>query len=183
MIGKIKFCTHCGHPVTLAIPRGDNRERHICERCDFIQYQNPKIVSGCIPCWGNKILLCKRAIEPRKGFWTVPAGYLEIGETIEQGARRETLEEACAVVESLDLYQIYNLPKIGQVYMIFKGTLEGPDGFGIGEESLDVRLVEETDIPWDKMAFKVIHSTLSRFVEERKQGEFSFRIDSTDYKW
>ena len=183
MIEKINFCTNCGDPVVREIPRGDNRERHVCECCGFIQYQNPKIVSGCIPYWGNRVLLCKRAIHPRKGLWTIPAGYLEIGETIEQGARRETLEEACAVVGDLELYQISNLPRVGQIYMIFKGRLKDPDGFGVGEESLDVRLVEDTEIPWDRLAFRVIHNALSRFVEEHRQGEFSFQVDSTKYKW
>ncbi len=174
----IKFCTHCGHPVTLAIPAGDNRHRHVCNHCGEIHYQNPKIVAGCIPIWDDRILLCKRAIEPRKGYWTIPAGFLENGESIEQGAARETREEACAEVSDQHLYQIYNLPRIGQVYILFRGQLHGPEAFGVGEESSTVHLVNEQDIPWDDLAFKVVHNTLLRFLSERRNGNFNVMMDS-----
>lgn len=174
----IKFCPYCSKQITLTIPEGDNRERHVCTHCGEIQYQNPKIVTGCIPIWEERILLCKRAIEPRKGYWTIPAGFLENGESIEQGAARETLEEACAEVVDQHLYQIYNIPRISQVYTLFRAQLRGPEDFGVGQESLEVKLVEEKDIPWDDIAFKVIHQTLLRFLSERRAGKFTFMVDS-----
>jgi len=164
--------------VILAIPEGDNRERHLCRNCGEIHYQNPKIVAGCIPVWEDKILLCKRAIEPRKGYWTIPAGFLENGESIEEGAARETWEEACADIIDLQLYQIYNLTRISQVYILFRARLQSATGFGVGEESLEVELVEENEIPWDDIAFKVVHNTLTRFLSERPTGNFNFNIDS-----
>ncbi len=175
-ISSIKFCPHCGNRVTLTIPAGDNRQRHVCTHCAEIQYQNPKIVSGCIAIWGKRILLCRRAIEPRRGYWTIPAGFLENGETIEEGATRETREEACAEVIDPHLYQIYNLPRIAQVYTLFRAQLHSPD-FAVGEESLDVQLVAEQDIPWDNMAFKVVHNTLLRFLSERRTGKFNIMVD------
>ncbi len=174
----INFCAKCGHATTLLIPDGDNRQRHVCNHCGEIHYQNPKIVVGCIPVWEDKILLCKRAIEPRKDLWTVPAGFLENGESIEQGAARETREEACAEIVDQHIYQIYNLPGINQVYILFRARLRGPQDFGIGAESLEVELVAEKDIPWEQIAFKVIHNTLRRFLSERQSGEFNFIIDS-----
>lgn len=177
-INAIKFCTACGTQVTLTIPAGDNRQRHVCPDCGEIQYQNPKIVTGCIPIWEERILLCKRAIEPRKGYWTIPAGFLENGESIEQGAARETREEACAEVVDQQLYQIYNIPRICQVYTLFRGKLRASDSFGVGQESLEVKLVEEKDIPWDDIAFRVIHQTLLRFFAERRTGDFNFMVDS-----
>jgi ADP-ribose pyrophosphatase YjhB (NUDIX family) len=174
----MKFCTHCGNHVTLAIPAGDNRERHLCGHCGEIHYQNPKIVAGCIPVWDDKILLCKRAIEPRKGYWTIPAGFLENGESIEEGAARETWEEACAPIVDLQLYQIYNLTRISQVYILFRAQLRDATSFGVGEESLEVELVAEKEIPWDEIAFKVVHKTLTRFLSERRTENFNFEIDS-----
>ena len=177
-MNTIKFCNRCGNPVTLVIPAGDNRQRHVCNHCGEIQYQNPKIVVGCIPIWQDRILLCKRAIEPRKGYWTIPAGFLENGESIEQGAARETLEEACAKVSDLQLYQIYNMPHIGQVYVLFRAQLPSPEAFGVGEESLAVKLVAEHDMPWDDLAFKVVRNTLLRFLSERQSGHFNMMVDS-----
>ena len=183
MNSAIKYCTSCGNQIELKIPPGDNRKRQVCDNCGTIQYQNPKIVSGCIPYWKDKILICKRAIEPRRGYWTIPAGYLEIGETIEQGAHRETWEEACAEVHNLNLYQIFDLPTIGQVYTIFTGELVDPDGFGVGEESLDVKMVTADEIPWDDLAFKVVSRSLMRFLEEKRSNRFTFEIGTIDHKW
>jgi len=174
----IKFCNICGDNITIAIPTGDNRERHICDGCGEVQYQNPKIVTGCIPVWQERILLCRRAIEPRKGLWTVPAGFMENHETLEEGAVRETLEEAQARVNNIQLYGIYNLPRISQVYVMFLAQLEREDGFGIGDESLEVELFTEPEIPWDQMAFRVIETALRRYLEERKRNIFS--IDLAD---
>ena len=177
----INYCTYCGYKVSIAIPDGDNRERHVCVECGEIQYQNPKIVAGCLPVWEDRILLCKRAIEPRKGYWTIPAGFMENDETIEEGAVRETWEEARARVTELHLYQIYNVTRVNQIYMLFRAELCEPDGFGVGPESLEVGLVEEKDIPWEEIAFKVIQNTLERYLEERRHGRYTFNMASTDH--
>lgn len=174
----IHYCTYCGYKVTITVPEGDNRERHVCLECGHIQYRNPKIVSGCIVVHEEKILLCKRAIEPRMGYWTIPAGFLETGETVEEGATRETWEEARASVTDVHLYQIYNMPRIAQIYMIYRSQLDNPQGFGPGPESLEVRLVDESAIPWDEMAFTVINKTLERYLDERRNGVFTIAVDS-----
>ena len=167
----LKFCSQCGASVELKIPDGDNLPRFICMQCETIHYQNPKIVTGCIPEWEDKILLCKRAIEPRIGLWTLPAGFMENRETTQQAAQRETQEEAHADVEILDLYALYNIPHISQVYILFRAKLLNLN-FKPGIESLDVQLYEEKDIPWDNIAFPVIKKTLLHYFEDRKQGTF-----------
>ena len=174
---QIKFCSHCGHQVAIAIPQGDNRPRHICHQCETIHYENPKVVTGCIPVWEDKVLLCKRAIEPRSGYWTLPAGFMENGETLEEGAIRETWEEACAKPNHGSLYAIYSLPRIHQIYIMFRAELHNADDFGVGEESLETKLFTETEIPWDEIAFKVIHLTLERYFEERRSGKFTLVND------
>lgn len=161
----------CGSQVELKVPSGDNRERHVCITCGEIHYQNPKIVTGCIPVWEDKVLLCKRAIEPRYGLWTVPAGFMENGESTHAGAMRETLEEANARVEIDELYMTVNLPLINQVYMLFRAQLLDLD-FSAGEESLDVRLFGEDEIPWDELAFPTVEISLKRFFADRARGEF-----------
>jgi len=172
----IKYCNHCGHKIVITVPEGDNRERHVCRSCGEIQYQNPKVVTGCVPYWGDRILLCKRAIEPRLGYWTVPAGFMENMETVQQGAARETLEEACAPVVNLRLFGIYNIPRISQVYIMFLAELEKEDGFGVGSESLEVDLFKESEIPWQDMAFRVVETTLRRYLEQRNTGEFTMEV-------
>ena len=172
----ILYCTFCGSKVIVDIPDGDNRERHMCPDCGEIQYQNPKIVTGCIPTWEDKILICKRAIQPRLGFWTIPAGFMENDESIAEGAARETQEEACAEVTDLALYQIYNVRRVNQIYILFRASLTGPDQFGVGSESLETRLVAQEDIPWADMAFPVIVNTLERFLQQRKQGTFTVEM-------
>jgi ADP-ribose pyrophosphatase YjhB (NUDIX family) len=139
-----------------------------------IHYQNPKIVVGCIPVWEDKVLLCRRAIEPRYGLWTVPAGFMENGETSQQGAARETQEEACAQVEVESLYTLFNLPHINQVYLLFRSRLLDLD-FAPGEESLEVGLYEEADIPWDEIAFPVVKETLRLYFRDRESGRFPLR--------
>ena len=133
----MKFCSVCGNEVRVGVPEGDNRPRHICEGCGTIHYHNPKVVAWCIAHWEDKVLMCRRAIEPRHGLWTVPAGFMENGETTYEGAMRETLEEANARVEVDDLYVTVNLPHINQVYMLFRGRLLDLD-YSAGEESLEV---------------------------------------------
>jgi ADP-ribose pyrophosphatase YjhB (NUDIX family) len=164
----VKFCSTCGATVTLRIPDGDDRERFVCNDCLTIHYQNPKIVAGCIPEWGDRILLCKRAIEPRYGLWTVPAGFMENGESTEDAAMRETREEAGADVTITSLYSVFSIPHISQVYMLFRGELtEGR--YQAGRESLECRLFEENDIPWEKLAFPVVKETLHRYFLDKRQ--------------
>ena len=170
----MKFCSECGSEVEVAIPQGDNRPRHVCAECGTIHYQNPKIVVGCIPVWEDQILLCKRAIEPRYGLWTVPAGFMENGETSLQGAARETLEEATARVAIEGLYTLFNLPHINQIYLLYRSRLLDLD-FAAGEESLEVELFREDEIPWQQMAFPVISESLKLFFADREQGEFPLR--------
>jgi ADP-ribose pyrophosphatase YjhB (NUDIX family) len=168
----MKFCMACGSQLELKVPPGDNRERHVCITCGEIHYQNPKIVTGCIPVWEDKVLLCKRAIEPRYGLWTVPAGFMENGESTHAGAMRETLEEANARVVIDELYITVNLPLINQVYMLFRAQLLDLD-FSAGEESLDVRLFSEDEIPWEELAFPTVEISLKRFFSDRARGEFT----------
>ncbi len=176
----INFCIKCGTRVVITIPEGDNRERHVCTACGEIQYQNPKIVTGCIPVCENRILLCRRAIDPRMGFWTIPAGFMENDETLEQGAIRETREEAMARVTDLHMYQIFDMPRINQVYILYRANLAEPDNFGAGPESLEVQLTPIDAIPWNEMAFLVIKRTLERYLDEWRTGSFSFSADSLD---
>ncbi|HLP80984.1 MAG TPA: NUDIX hydrolase [Nitrosomonas sp.] len=171
----MKYCSHCSATVELLIPEGDSLPRYVCTACHLIHYQNPKVVVGCIPEWEDKILLCRRAIEPRLGWWTVPAGFMENNETLAQAAARETLEEATARVEIGDLYAIYSLPHISQVYVLFRAQLLDLD-FKPGIESLEVKLMNENEIPWEEMAFRVIHDPLRRYFNERQQGKLGFHM-------
>ncbi|RMG84329.1 MAG: NUDIX domain-containing protein [Bacteroidetes bacterium] len=166
----MNFCSHCGAgDLAFEVPEGDNRPRFICRQCGVIHYQNPRIIAGCLPVWEDKVLLCRRAIEPRKGFWNVPAGFLENGETVEAGACREVWEEACARVEIIGIHALYSIPRINQVYIHFLGTLVGGN-FGVGEESLESRLFTEAGIPWDDIAFHSSEFALRRFFEDRQKG-------------
>lgn len=171
----MKYCSNCGTPVELRVPAGDTLPRYVCPACGVIHYQNPKMVVGCIPEWEDKILLCRRAIEPRHGLWTLPAGFMENAETLVQAAARETLEEANARVEMGPLYAIYSLPHIDQVHLLFRARLLDLD-FKPGIESLEVQLFGETEIPWDTLAFRVIREPLQRYFEERRQGQWGFHM-------
>ncbi len=175
----MKYCSNCSASVELMIPEGDSLPRYVCTVCNTIHYQNPKIVVGCIPEWEDKVLICKRAIEPRLGWWTLPAGFMENNETLAQAAARETLEEANARVEIGNLFTVYSLPHISQVYFLFRARLLDLD-FKPGIESLEVKLVSELEIPWDEMAFRVIHDPLKRYFEERRQGELGFHMGIID---
>ena len=167
----MKYCSVCGTEVRVGIPDGDNRPRHICDQCGTIHYHNPKVVAGCIAHWEDRILMCRRAIEPRLGLWTVPAGFLENGETTYEGAMRETLEEANARVEIDDLFVTVNLPHINQVYMLFRGRLLDLD-FSPGEESLETELLDESALPWDRMAFPTVSEALKLYLADRRKGRF-----------
>lgn len=175
----MKFCSSCGSQVALRIPQGDNRERFVCTNnaCGTIHYQNPRIIAGCLPTFQDKVLLCKRAIEPRYGLWTLPAGFMENGETTEEGALRESWEEAKATLVVDQLYSLFNLPYINQVYFFYKGELSNTD-FGPGEESLEVALFAEDEIPWEELAFPVVTKTLEYYFHDRKTGEFPLHNDT-----
>jgi len=167
----MNYCQNCGSAVNLSIPDGDNRVRYVCTSCGDIHYENPKIVAGSLPVWKDRILLCKRAIEPRNNYWTLPAGFMENGETLEQAATRESVEEANASLGNMRLYTVISLPHISQVYMMFLADLKNID-FYPGEESLETKLFAEEDIPWGTLAFKTIHFTLKHFFVDRKKGVF-----------
>jgi ADP-ribose pyrophosphatase YjhB (NUDIX family) len=165
----LNFCSHCGSAVTLKIPDGDHLPRFVCTSCGTIHYKNPLLVLGCVPEWEGRILLCKRAIEPRLGFWTVPAGFMENGETMQAAAARECREEAMAEVEIGSLLAIVNVTHAGQVHVMFRAHLAKPE-FGPGPESLEVGLYEESEIPWDDLAFPSGEFTLRRYFADRAAG-------------
>ena len=171
----MKYCSLCGASVELRQPADDNRTRYVCTVCNEVHYQNPKLIVGAIPEWEDKILLCRRAIEPRHGLWTLPAGFMENSETTAEAAARETLEEANAQVAIGELYSLYNLPYINQVHLLFRARLLNLD-FSPGAESLEVRLFSEEEVPWDALAFRPVRYTLQHFFSDRKSGEFKFRI-------
>ena len=178
----MKFCSNCGQSVVSRIPAGDNRLRDVCDHCNTIHYVNPRNVVGTVPVWNDQILLCKRAIEPRYGFWTLPAGFMEIGETTAQAANRETQEEAGANVEIGELYSVLNVPHVHQVHMFYLAKLNDLD-FAPGEESLEVALFNEAHIPWDDLAFPTVIHTLRCFFADRAAGKLadgSFRLHTLD---
>lgn len=167
----IKFCNSCGTAVVHRVPEGDSLTRAVCDACGNIQYENPKIVVGCVPVHGDRILICKRAIEPRYGLWTLPAGFMENNESAPEGAAREALEEANARVEIEDLYTVYSIPHISQVYMMFRARLLDLD-FSPGIESLEVKLVTAAEIPWNELAFAMVKRTLENYLQDRERGVF-----------
>lgn len=163
----MKFCSSCGAGIRYRVPEGDDRERAVCEACDTIHYVNPRIIVGCLPEYQGRLLLCLRAIEPRKGFWTLPAGFMENGETTEQGAARETWEEARARVEDLSLYRVYDVPYINQVYMFYRCAMDS-GLHGAGPESLETRLFAPEEIPWDELAFPSVYRALASYLHDRE---------------
>jgi ADP-ribose pyrophosphatase YjhB (NUDIX family) len=164
----MNFCSECGQSVAHVIPEGDNRERSVCTSCGIVHYVNPKIVVGCVPERDGRILLCKRAIEPRYGYWTVPAGFMELGESTAQGAARETLEEACAEVEIGHLFASVDVVDAGQVHMFYTAKLLGD--FAAGEESLEVAMYSEAEVPWDDIAFHSGRYALQKYFEDKGQN-------------
>ncbi len=167
----MNYCTQCGASLELRIPPGDSLPRHICQRCTTIHYLNPKLVIGCVAEWNGEILLCRRAIEPRHGLWTLPAGFMENGESTSQAALRETLEEACARVAIDELFALVNLPHINQVHLFYRGKLLDT-AFAAGSESLETTLFSEKDIPWDELAFRSVTLCLKRYFSDRRAGCF-----------
>lgn len=171
MAEPVNFCSRCGAPVALRVPPGDDRPRHVCDACGTVHYQNPKLVAGCLVEWADQVLLCRRAIQPRYGLWTLPAGFMENGETTREAAQREALEEANARVQILDLYSLFDLPHIDQVYCLYRGRLLDLE-FSPGSESLEVRLFREEEIPWHALAFASIARTLQLYFEDRRTGQY-----------
>ena len=171
----MKYCCYCGGVTVVRIPEKDDRERFVCSVCEIVHYQNPNVVAGCIPVLDERVLLCRRAIEPRSGLWTLPAGFMELGETTMEAAVRETLEEANARVSLQNLYVVLNLPHVDQVYMMFRARLLDMDFFP-GVESTEVRLFAEPEIPWASLAFRTIEITLEYYFADRRDGRFPLRI-------
>lgn len=177
----LNFCSACGAPVTHRIPPGDSLLRGVCDGCGVIHYRNPRLVVGALPVWeqdgGTQVLLCRRAIEPRHGKWTLPAGFMENGESVEDAACRETLEEACARIELQGLFSMISVPYIHQVHVVYRARLLDLD-FAPGEESLEVRLFSEAEIPWDEIAFRTIKRSLKYYFADRKTGVISVHTES-----
>lgn len=170
----MRFCSTCGQTVSLGIPADDNRERFICDACGVIHYQNPKNIVGTVPIWGQQLLLCRRAIEPRKSFWTLPAGFLELNETTSEGAQRETIEEAGAEVTMGSLYSIIHVPYIGQIHWFYLAQMKSSNFSPYTSESTEVKLFKESEIPWDDLAFQTVRSTLRLFFRDLKEQNIQY---------
>ena len=170
----MKYCPSCAGEIELSTPEGDHLPRHTCTLCGTIHYQNPKIVSGCLPFYEDKVLLCKRAIEPRKGFWTLPAGFMENNESTEDGALRETREEANAEVTLLHLYTLTSIVHVNQVQFLYLAEMNSKT-FSPSIESEEVRLFSEEEIPWDHLAFQTINNALKYYFSDRKKQHYPLR--------
>lgn len=172
----INFCCVCAAPVVLKVPAGDSLPRHVCDACGAIHYRNPRLVVGTLPVWEDRVLLCRRAIEPRRGCWTLPAGFMENRESVAAAAERETREEACARIDLDDLYTVISVPHISQVHVIYRARLRDLD-FAPGDESLEVALFSEADIPWKEIAFRTVAMTLRHYFADRAAGSFGLHVD------
>ncbi len=177
----MKFCSHCGHALQRRVPAGDDRERATCPACGVVHYENPRTVVGCLVEHGDQLLLCRRAIEPARGLWTPPAGFLELDEGTVEGARRETREEACAEVDVLAPHALIDLPHIGQSYALFRARLRPEAGFRPGPESLETQLFDAAQLPWDELAFPVMHAALRLWSEDRLAG--GHRVHAGELRW
>lgn len=175
----MKFCSECGQTVVSMIPEGDHLPRFVCPSCNTIHYQNPRIIAGCIPEWEDKILLCRRAIEPRKGYWTFPAGFMENGESLQQAAAREAMEEALARVHIKSLIAAVSVIRAHQVHMSFRADLLDTN-FGVGPESLESRLYGEDEIPWSEIAFMSVNYALRKYFEDRHLGVERLHLHEID---
>jgi ADP-ribose pyrophosphatase YjhB (NUDIX family) len=175
----MNFCSQCGAPLRSRVPEGDHLPRHVCDACGMIHYQNPRLVVGCVPEHGGRILLCRRAIEPRRGYWTVPAGFMENGETLQQGAARESREEALAEVAIGSLLSVVHVLHAEQVHVFFRATLTG-GRYAAGPESLEVTLIAPADIPWADIAFPSTEFTLRRYLEDRAAGQEPYHFTTIE---
>ena len=169
----IRYCNRCGSDVAFLVPAGDSLARHVCNACGYIHYENPRLVVGCVAEWADKILLCRRAIEPQLGFWTLPAGFMENGETTAEGATRETLEEAGARIIVDAPFAMINISHINQVHLFYRGRMASPD-FAAGDESLEVKLFRAEDLPWADLAFRSVTICLERYLADRAAGHYGF---------
>ena len=172
----MNFCSECGSAVALRVPEGDHLPRHVCPGCGTIHYQNPKMVVGCIPEWEDKVLLCRRAIEPKYGLWTLPAGFMENDETTADAAMRETLEEAGAHIELASPFSMISVPRVNQVHLFYRARLRNLE-FKPGVESLEVALVDEAKVPWKDIAFRTVGLTLKHWFADRARGEYGFHAE------
>ena len=176
---SIKHCRECGVSVVHRLPDdGDTKLRAVCTACNMVHYENPLNVVGTVPTWGDsgdQVLLCKRNIEPRKGKWTLPAGFMELNETTKDGAARETVEEAGAEFEMQDLFALMNVVRVGQVHLFYRAKLLSPH-FNPGFETMEARLFTESEIPWDEIAFRTVKETLERYFDDRRQGRFGTHV-------
>ena len=185
---SLKFCSQCGETVEHKVPSGDNRLRYICVGCDTVHYQNPNVVVGTIPIYvdqehGVRVLLCRRNIEPRHGFWTLPAGFLENDETSSEGAHRETIEESCANIDNLSIYRVFNVSHANQIHMFFRANMLN-DSFSTTSESSEVRLFSFDEIPWGELAFPTVHKALLDLVDDHIDGQFAMQmIDVEESYW
>ena len=168
---SFKHCKACGGPVEYRVPIDDNRDRATCTLCGHVHYENPLNVVGTVPAWGDEVLLCRRNIEPRYGLWTLPAGFMELGETVAEGAVRETVEEAGARIELEGLYAVLNVVKVGQVHLFYRARLLDTD-FAPGPETIEARLFREESVPWEEIAFRTVRETLRRYFDDRRRGAF-----------
>jgi ADP-ribose pyrophosphatase YjhB (NUDIX family) len=171
----MKFCNLCGTSLSLRIPQDDDRQRHVCDQCGHVHYQNPRIIVCAIPAWEDRVLLCKRAIEPQYGLWTLPGGFMENDETTQQAAARETLEEAGADIEVHDLYSMFNVMHINQVHLFFLASLKSPH-WQAGKESLEVGLFTRDEIPWQEIAFPAVASTLRQYFADLPEKKFPLKL-------
>jgi ADP-ribose pyrophosphatase YjhB (NUDIX family) len=177
----MKFCPTCGQTVEQRVPDGDHLARYVCTGCGTVHYQNPKIVAGCVPEHAGRILLCRRAIEPRRGYWTIPAGFMENGESLEEAARRESIEEALAYVEVGSLLAVVSVIHAQQVHVMFRASLPEPR-FGVGAESLEVRLCTEQEVPWEEIAFRSVDFALRRYFDDRRAGHERHHFTTLDLR-
>ncbi|HEV8094967.1 MAG TPA: NUDIX hydrolase [Burkholderiales bacterium] len=171
----MKFCSNCASPVAHRVPPGDSLPRYICDHCGEIHYQNPRLVVGTIPEWQGRLLLCRRAIEPRYGYWTLPAGFMENSETVAEGAMRETVEEAGAQIVLAEPFSMISVPRVNQVHVFFRAQVLDLE-FRPGAESLEVSLFEEAQVPWKDIAFRTVSLTLERWFADRGKGTFGFHV-------
>ncbi|MEO8922723.1 MAG: NUDIX hydrolase [Caldimonas sp.] len=170
---SIKHCRACGGAVLYETPADDNRDRATCTVCGTIQYENPLNVVGTLPVWEEQVLLCRRNIEPRRGLWTLPAGFMELGESTAEGALRETVEEAGARIEMLGLFTLINVARVGQVHLFYRARLLDID-FAPGPETIEARLFGEGEVPWEEIAFRTTKKTLELFFADRRAGSYGF---------
>jgi ADP-ribose pyrophosphatase YjhB (NUDIX family) len=168
---RIQHCRRCGSSVAYRVPADDNRERAVCPACSEIHYENPINVVGTVPVWGDQVLLCRRNIEPRYGMWTLPAGFLELGEAAAAGALRETEEEAGAHVEMLGLFTVLDVVRAGQVHLFYRARMLDTH-LAPGTETIEARLFREDEVPWDELAFRTVRRTLEHYFEDRRRGRF-----------